>query len=448
MNKQSLNFNHIYATDQRKLDHLDVGNPGAILAFLEDVNRQKLFNSITKAPLISVNGNSKLKLNHELYFFIIKNYVEKIFLPSLTNEIRANMYLFAFGRLFSKYNDIGVQTCTDFDFNIILDDPVIQEKTVILKNLRTMQEALWHKFKIEAEINDDFTVMSFTDLKNRIGVKDDKSLKYLLFYKSIEDNYYVFNDNRKIREYIDTSTKKIPDLFLFEQYLGFLSSNKNSFFRIKRGDPMEIIPDNEDTPRTVHNVIGSQTFRRRLKVGNLLTLNSVPEEWYFSMKYMVNRVYDYVCAMRAKGYSLKDIGCEDHDYQYIRNANLIMLIFQELKFERLATERFGVHHSHYDFSYISGKRIHFFSSINPISFNTAIKSIIYDLKIVFRYEDILKIEAYIKKKKYNNALWFYFCLVEFWISRKVAKLLNSPVLEEMKKLNTYSDYMNILNLPG
>jgi hypothetical protein len=166
------------------------------------------------------------------------------------------------------------------------------------------------------------------------------------------------------------------------------------------------------------------------------------------MKYMVNRVYDYVCAIRARGYDFKDIGLEKHDYEYIRKANVCMLILQELKYEHLKTERFGVHHSHYDFSYISAQRIHFFSSINPIPFRTVVQRILFDLNMVFRSEDLRRIELCIKKKKYDNAFWFFLCLVEFWISRKVAKLLMGPVLEDMRKLENYNDYLSIMNLPG
>lgn len=447
MTKQAINFKNISIGDQKKIDRLYKSEPESVLSFLEDLNKSKLLNSISKAALISKNGNSRLKLIHEHYFFIIKNYVEKILLSAFDKKIKKNIYMFSFGRLFSKHNDIGVQTCTDFDFNLILDDSIASEQKCIIKSLEKMKAVLWNKFKIEVEINDSFSVLTFSELKRRIGKKDNQAFKHLLFYKSVEDNHYIFNDNVKIREYIASRTSRVSDLFIFEQYLGFFSSNKNSYFRIKRGDSLEIIPDNEDEARAVHSVIGSDLFRRRLKTGSLLTLNAIPREWYFSMKYMVNRVYDYVCAMKARGYSLAEIGLEEHDYNYIREANLIMLILQELKFERLDTERFGVEHSHYDFSYISGSRIQFFSSITPARFGNTIKSIMYDLKVIPRYEDLTRIEGYIKKNKLGHALWFLFGVVEFWISKKIAKLLGGDVLKDMKKFKKYDEYMNTLNLP-
>ena len=68
------------------------------------------------------------------------------------------------------------------------------------------------------------------------------------------------------------------------------------------------------------------------------SLRISPPDWYFSMKYFVNRVYDYVCAMQNAGYSLEEIGFDrvspelgvDPDYRFLRNAHRTMLYFQEL----------------------------------------------------------------------------------------------------------------------
>jgi len=393
------NFTFVFPAEQKKIDRIDPKDKKSILQFIQDTERKTIFNSINKAPLISKSkhGKSRLKIIHELYIFIVKNYIKKILLASFNKKIKDNIFMFSFGRLFSKFNDVGVQVCTDFDFNIIINDVIVSEKKKILKSLNNMKKLFWQEYKIEVEINNSFTVITFSELKKRIGRQNRDCLKYSMFYKSIEGNYYIFNDNQKIREYILKKTSVLSDLLIFEQYLGLYSGNKNSFFRIKRGDPLVIIPDIDSGKKRVSNVIGSKKFRKMLKVSNLMLVNKIPEEWYFSMKYMVNRVYDYICAMRAKDYSFTDIGFEKSDYKYIREVNLMMLFLQGIKYVRLNKERFGVSHDKYDFSYISSYRIKFFSAIHPKIFGDAIKSIIYDMKIIPRNDDRMLLEKYLNK---------------------------------------------------
>jgi hypothetical protein len=74
------------------------------------------------------------------------------------------------------------------------------------------------------------------------------------------------------------------------------------------------------------------------------------------MKYFVNRVYDYVGAMRNLGYSLEEIGFDapsspDPDYRYLRNAHKLMLYLQEL-----ITLTIGSYDAENDYSYISRAR--------------------------------------------------------------------------------------------
>jgi hypothetical protein len=77
------------------------------------------------------------------------------------------------------------------------------------------------------------------------------------------------------------------------------------------------------------------------------------------MKYFVNRVYDYVGAMRGLGHSLEEIGFDrvepglgmDPDYRYLRSAHKLMLYLQEL-----VTITMGSYSSEGDYSYISRAR--------------------------------------------------------------------------------------------
>lgn len=79
------------------------------------------------------------------------------------------------------------------------------------------------------------------------------------------------------------------------------------------------------------------------------------------MKYMVNRVYDYVCAMRSLGHRLRDIGFgkpgsssgADPDFEYLRAAHGLMLYLQELI--QTSIGAFGIE---VDFGWISGSRFH------------------------------------------------------------------------------------------
>jgi hypothetical protein len=77
------------------------------------------------------------------------------------------------------------------------------------------------------------------------------------------------------------------------------------------------------------------------------------------MKYFVNRVYDYVGAMRNLGHTLEDIGFDrlepklgaDADYRYLRNAHKLMLYLQEM-----ITLTMGSYSAEIDSSYISRAR--------------------------------------------------------------------------------------------
>ncbi|HSV57175.1 MAG TPA: hypothetical protein VLH39_08745, partial [Magnetospirillaceae bacterium] len=118
-------------------------------------------------------------------------------------------------------------------------------------------------------------------------------------------------------------------------------------------------------------VIGSQAFGQHC----YRTLRKIPfaspPVWYFSMKYFVNRVYDYICAMRNLGYSLEEVGFDsrgtrggpDPDYNFLRNAHRLMLYLQELM--HLSMKTFGMD---CDYSYISRPRFLRFMEVSGQKF--------------------------------------------------------------------------------
>jgi len=128
-------------------------------------------------------------------------------------------------------------------------------------------------------------------------------------------------------------------------------------------------------------VIGSKAFslycRRRFPLGLFVS----PPEWYFSMKYFVNRVYDYVCAMRGHGHELADIGFNaprkkdgvDPDYRYLRNAHKLMLHLQELIQTRL-----GAYGVEVDCSWMSGTRFQRLVDIDGDGFRNDFDAMVLD----------------------------------------------------------------------
>ena len=138
-------------------------------------------------------------------------------------------------------------------------------------------------------------------------------------------------------------------------------------------EPLVIGLDGTCDNLAVHTVVGSRSFgywhRRHFPQGLFVS----PPEWHFSMKYFVNRVYDYICAMRNEGYTIEELGFKprskpgsvtarnshkcshstgvDPDYLYIRNAHKLMLFLQELIHSGI-----GAYGIEVDCSWMSGAR--------------------------------------------------------------------------------------------
>jgi len=281
-----------------------------------------------------------LKPRKELSSFVLKNWVNGIFLPSLKPSLANELFLFGLGRMFSAYNDVGVQSCSDADLNFVLRDKVSQTNRRLLeRELRKLRKEAFDLFGILIEIHPEYTIQDETAVETALSNPDPaKRLGSALFYKSNEKSIFIFKDHQDIRAKVFSKVSALPDSCLFEHFLG-VQSGKNSFMKIRMDKvPLMIVEDFTCDLLQTRAVIGSRTFGRYCyKIFRKAPFLS-PPAWFFSMKYFVNRVYDYVCAMRNVGYSLAQIcfvsedskGSPDPDYLFLRNAHKLMLYLQEL----------------------------------------------------------------------------------------------------------------------
>jgi hypothetical protein len=121
------------------------------------------------------------------------------------------------------------------------------------------------------------------------------------------------------------------------------------------------------------------------------------------MKYFVNRVYDYVGAMRCLGHSLEAIGFDapepklgaDPDYRFLRNAHKLMLYLQEL-----ITIVIGSYGTRCDYSFISRSRFLRFAEINGDKFRRDFEDMVMggDLLLHSEKKDYLELKAKIVLK--------------------------------------------------
>jgi hypothetical protein len=78
-------------------------------------------NDIQNVTLGTLEQNI-LRPRQDLYLFILFNWITRLFMPRLDQRIAKNLLVFGVGRIFSAYNDVGVQYCTDADLNFVLRD--------------------------------------------------------------------------------------------------------------------------------------------------------------------------------------------------------------------------------------------------------------------------------------------------------------------------------------
>ena len=283
------------------------------------------------------------------------------------------MFVFGIGRLFSSYNDTGVQRSTDADINIVVrDDLPPAARTELVERLRVLRKTLLELFRINLELNGSFTVLSTGEIRARMASPDAATkLGSLLFYKSNAASIRVIKDEGELRSAVFSPTERLPDALLFENFLG-LANPGITFTKILSGRAqLPILVDGSRERVEVGTAIGARSFSQQWRRFFSPSLNISPPDWHFSMKYCVNRVYDYVCAMQNLGYGLEEIGFidpspelgVDPDYRFLKNAHRMMLYFQEL--EELVMRSFN---TEADFSYVSRARFMRFTEIDGDKF--------------------------------------------------------------------------------
>lgn len=297
-----------------------------------------------------------LKPRQDLYVFILYNWIRYLFIPTIDEELQDRMLIFGVGRIFSAYSNIGVQYCTDADLNFVLDDSVTDEQEMkCIQAVSDLKQQIWDLFTIIVELNPSFTVLRLSEIRQRLAHPDSEiRLSAVLFYKGNSHSLFVMHDNREIFEAIFEEVKSFPDKFIFENFLG-ANPAKPGYTRLKNDEvPLFIVSDATLEPERARHVIGSRSFVQQARKLAGVHPDLFPQRWIFSMKFTVNRAYDYVSAMINAGYSLKEIGftgARDPDYVFLCQAHRLMLFLQELIHIKLDS-----YTNLCDYSYISAER--------------------------------------------------------------------------------------------
>lgn len=345
------------------------------VAFLSSVftarNREIRNQDFQKLKPASV-AEDYLRPRRDLWFFLLDNWIRHIFLPSLRPELLEGMLVFGIGRIFSSYNDTGVQRSSDADLNIVVADSMTAARRAELaKALQGLKLALHEHFRLRLELNEAFTLLRQKEVLARLSSRDPEvRLANLLFYKGNSRSLWIMKEEASIQEAIFAPVRQLPDALLFENFLG-LANPKATFVKLLADRaPLQVLADGSCEPFEVASLIGSRAFSLRWQRLMPKSLHVAPPDWYFSMKHFVNRVHDYVAAMEDLGYSLAQIGFdaspegeEDPDYRYLRNAHRMMLYLQELEEVMM-----GSFNAEADYSYVSRDRFMRFMEIKGEKF--------------------------------------------------------------------------------
>ncbi len=367
-----------FKTLEKKLDAMaEAGaGPDERARFIVDAFTERnrtIRNLDFKALDPSTVAKDYLLPRRDLYNFALSSWARHVFLPSLPPKIRKNLLMFGLGRIFSTYNDAGVQHSTDADFNIVVKDTVTAaERARIERELHAMKDAAHLHFQVPVEIDPKFTVLREKDVAARIAHQDAKVRgPSILFYKTNAGSIQVIKDEESIRRSVFERVRALPDFLLFENFLGF-GSPKTSFMKLYAGvEALPILTDGGCDRLHVDTVLGSKPFALASRWIEARGPFVSPVEWHFSMKYYVNRVYDYVGAMRNLGHDLERIGFTeaggkdktDPDYAFLVSAHRLMLYLQELV--QIVMRSYG---DECDASYISRARFLRFSEIDGDKF--------------------------------------------------------------------------------
>jgi hypothetical protein len=309
----------------------------------------------------------------DLNRFAVENWIRRVFLAGLTPRVTESVLVFGLGRLFSSYNDLGAQHATDVDLNFIAKDglPAVDIE-VLSHDLAELRGELNRRFGIMLDLHPDYTLQRESEVLAALRNPDErKRFEAALFYRANEKSIRVLKDHPGMRERIFAPARRLPDAAIFEHFLGF-GSGRATYFKIRTDlAPLSIGVDGSCERIQVRTVIGSKAFGKHHRKTFPQGLFISPPEWIFSMKYFVNRVYDYTCAMRTHGHTLESIGFDkpgkqsgiDPDFRYLRNAHKLMLHLQEL-----IQTRIGAYGIEVDYSWISGTRFQRLVEIDGDSF--------------------------------------------------------------------------------
>jgi hypothetical protein len=394
---------------RRRLDELAASgsSPAELERYIVDVFTERN-RSIRNADFQRLDPRTVtedyLRPRAELYRFIVVSWIRLIFLPSLKPRVAEDLFMFGLGRLFSSYNDMGVQYCTDVDLNIVAGDGMSESDVAKLSAcLDGLKRSLHELFRIDLEIDPAYTLLRAREVASRLAHSDEGIRgANARFYKSNEKSISVIKDHASIREGLFSLVREEPDGSIFENFLG-LKGRKPSYAKLRAGtERLPIVAEGGEKALT-GAVVGSKPFdaycRKALPPGRFVS----PPDWVFSMKYFVNRVYDYVGAMRCLGHSLEAIGFDapepklgaDPDYRFLRNAHKLMLYLQEL-----ITIVIGSYGTRCDYSFISRSRFLRFAEINGDKFRRDFEDMVMggDLLLHSEKKDYLELKAKIVLK--------------------------------------------------
>lgn len=365
--------NNFFKTCQRQLDEA-VGR-GISNERLEDFfvkfhrEQSKIINPLdVRNVTMGTLERNILRPRQDLYFFILHNWIRCIFIPGLDVRLARNLLVFGIGRIFSAYNDIGVQYCTDADLNFVVADSI---PNADLKGLtaavKRMKQTVWDLFNIIIEVDSSFTVLKVSEIKKRLEHDDFRArVAATLFYKGNAKSLFVIYDNPALRSEVFGQVNLLPDALLFDNFIGD-NPVKTTFSRL-RDDIVQLTVISDDTRQkeSVETLIGAKAFLHRCRHLSGIHPELYPPNWCFSMKYTVNRIYDYVSAMLHSGHSLTELGFSgprDSDWNFLCQAHKLMLYLQELIHIRLDS-----FNNLCDYSYITAERFTDFMDTTKSSF--------------------------------------------------------------------------------
>jgi len=347
-----------------------------------------------------------LKPRAELYRFIVIEWIRLIFIPSLKPRVARELFMFGLGRLFSTYNDMGCQHCTDVDLNIVAGDVLSRsDLDYLAARLEELRRRLYELFGIVLEIDPAYTILKASEVAARLAHADAEIREAnARFYKSNERSIHVISDNAAIREGLFSLVRSEPDSRIFENFLG-IRGDKPGYAKLRAGSQRLSLIAEGGEKVLAGAVIGSKPFdtycRKSLIPGHFLS----PPDWVFSMKYFVNRVYDYVGAMRCHGHSIEAIGfdsMEDPDYRFLRSAHKLMLYLQELI--TISIGSYGG--AKCDYSYISRSRFLRFMEINGDKFRADFEGMVLGGELLLQSErkSFLALQGQIASKSRSRCL--------------------------------------------